>query len=101
MPYFSPVKVNGFSAKETRGTWEVNGDFMGGPFINYILVIIWICYNNNMLIKELKIQNEVVILDKILTLLLFLKTKCIDGSWLIVLKKFVLDPKQIKQKMYS
>ena len=37
MPYFSPVKVNGFSAKEMRGTWDVNGDFMGGPFVNYIV----------------------------------------------------------------
>ena len=37
LPYFTSTKVNGFSAKETRGTWEVNGDFMGGPFINYIL----------------------------------------------------------------
>ena len=37
LPYFTTTKVNGFSAKETRGTWEVNGDFMGGPFINYIV----------------------------------------------------------------
>ena len=22
---------------ETRGTWEVKGDFMGGPFLNYIV----------------------------------------------------------------
>jgi len=25
-------------AVETRGLWEVNGNFMGGPFINYTLV---------------------------------------------------------------
>ena len=22
---------------ETRGTWEVKGDFMGGPYLNYIV----------------------------------------------------------------
>ena len=22
---------------ETRGTWEVKGDFMGGPFLNYLV----------------------------------------------------------------
>ena len=22
---------------ETRGTWEVKGDFMGGPFLNYLI----------------------------------------------------------------
>lgn len=37
LPYFKKTIVNGFNAKETRGTWEVKGDFMGGPFINYII----------------------------------------------------------------
>ena len=37
LPYFKKTIVNGFNAKETRGTWEVKGDFMGGPFINYIV----------------------------------------------------------------
>ena len=37
LPYISYQKVNGFHAIETRGTWEVKGDYMGGPFINYII----------------------------------------------------------------
>jgi len=37
LPYISYQQVNGFEAIETRGTWEVNGDYMGGPFINYII----------------------------------------------------------------
>ena len=37
LPYTSYQSVNGFKAIETRGTWEVKGDFMGGPFINYII----------------------------------------------------------------
>ena len=37
LPYISYQSVNGFKAIETRGTWEVKGDYMGGPFINYII----------------------------------------------------------------
>lgn len=37
LPYFNLVESNGFLSKETRGTWEVKGDFMGGPFVNYII----------------------------------------------------------------
>ena len=37
LPYISYQSVNGFEAVETRGTWEVKGDYMGGPFINYII----------------------------------------------------------------
>jgi len=37
LPYVSYQTVNGFEAIETRGTWEVKGDYMGGPFINYII----------------------------------------------------------------
>ena len=33
-PYVKKVKVKGFQAIETRGTWEVKNDFMAGPFIN-------------------------------------------------------------------
>jgi len=31
------TKVNGMSAIESRGLWKMNGDFMGGPFINYCI----------------------------------------------------------------
>jgi hypothetical protein len=37
LPYISYQTVNGFEAIETRGTWEVKGDYMGGPFVNYII----------------------------------------------------------------
>ena len=37
LPYFDLDENNGFVSKETRGTWEVKGDFMGGPFINYVV----------------------------------------------------------------
>tara|TARA_A100001015_G_scaffold83789_1_gene93012 strand:+ start:36 stop:1010 length:975 start_codon:yes stop_codon:yes gene_type:complete len=37
LPYFDLDEANGFASKETRGTWEVKGDFMGGPFINYVI----------------------------------------------------------------
>lgn len=37
LPHTSYQSVNGFNAIETRGTWEVKGDYMGGPFINYII----------------------------------------------------------------
>ena len=37
LPYISYQTVSGFEAIETRGTWEVKGDFMGGPFLNYII----------------------------------------------------------------
>jgi hypothetical protein len=39
MPVISKrIDFNGFFAVETRGLWEVENDFMGGPFINYTLV---------------------------------------------------------------
>lgn len=36
-PYIYRSVVGGFSAIETRGTWEVKSDFMAGPFLNYII----------------------------------------------------------------
>ena len=37
LPVFKKTSVNIFDSFETRGTWEVKGDFMGGPFINYLV----------------------------------------------------------------
>lgn len=34
-PYLYESEVDGKFAYETRGTWEVNNDFMAGPFVNY------------------------------------------------------------------
>ncbi len=32
------VSLNGYEAMETRGLWRLIGDFMGGPFVNYVLL---------------------------------------------------------------
>jgi len=34
-PYLFETKIDGKFAYETKGTWEVKGAFMAGPFINY------------------------------------------------------------------
>lgn len=36
-PYVYTTKVATVPAIETRGTWEVKGDFMAGPFVQYLL----------------------------------------------------------------
>ncbi len=37
-PEFREVNFNGYYAVEARSLWRVEGDFMGGPFVNYTLV---------------------------------------------------------------
>lgn len=37
LPYFLKEKINGFDVIETRGTWEVLGDIMAGPYLNYLV----------------------------------------------------------------
>jgi len=37
-PFTKETTVNGKMAYETRGKWEVKGDFMAGPFLNYTVV---------------------------------------------------------------
>ena len=36
-PYVYSSKIGSYPAIETRGTWEVKGDFMAGPFLQYLL----------------------------------------------------------------
>lgn len=36
-PYVYFTSIDAISAIETRGTWEVKGDFMAGPFVQYVL----------------------------------------------------------------
>ena len=36
-PYVYYTKIGGLPTIETRGTWEVKGDFMAGPFVNYAI----------------------------------------------------------------
>lgn len=37
-PYFFKIRLNGKTAYEMRGTWELKNDFMTGPFINYLII---------------------------------------------------------------
>ena len=37
-PYFFKSKIDNRLAYETRGTWQLQNDYMSGPFINYTLV---------------------------------------------------------------
>lgn len=37
-PYIFEVKIAGKKAYEVRGKWEVLGDFMAGPFLNYTVI---------------------------------------------------------------
>ncbi len=46
------VNLNGRYAVETRGLWKLEGDFMGGPFVNYVF-----------LDKE---KNQIVMIDAFL-----------------------------------
>ena len=36
-PYFYKLNMNNKTIFQTKGIWEVKNDFMGGPFINYLL----------------------------------------------------------------
>lgn len=36
-PYLFETEIDGKFAYETRGTWEVQNDFMAGPFVNYAI----------------------------------------------------------------
>jgi len=37
-PFSKAINLNGLYAVETRGLWKLEHDFMGGPFLNYVLV---------------------------------------------------------------
>lgn len=37
-PHIFDAEIDGKKAYETRGKWEVKGDFMAGPFINYTII---------------------------------------------------------------
>ena len=37
-PYLFESEIDGNFAWESKGIWEVKGDFMGGPFINYAIL---------------------------------------------------------------
>jgi hypothetical protein len=35
--FIKPVEFNNFYAVEAKGIWELNNDYMGGPFISYLI----------------------------------------------------------------
>lgn len=37
-PYFRATTLDGMTAYETKGTWELRNDFMNGPFVNYAII---------------------------------------------------------------
>ncbi len=37
-PYFAKTKIQNLPAFETKGTWELQHDYMNGPFINYAII---------------------------------------------------------------
>jgi len=69
-PYLSKTTIFTREAFETKGNWEMLGDFMGGPFINYtifdrsnnrILVIEGFCYAPSKQKRELMFELESII----------------------------------------
>ena len=69
-PYLFKTKLNGIETYETRGTWELNNDFMSGPFVNYaiidkehnrILVLEGFCYSPSKEERDLMHELEAVI----------------------------------------
>lgn len=48
-PYFFKSKIDHRLAYETRGTWQLQNDYMSGPFINYAIVD---KLNNRLLVVE-------------------------------------------------
>lgn len=69
-PYLAKTKINSFTAYETKGTWELDTDFMSGPFINYaildtkknrVIVIEGFCYAPSKQKRNLMLELESII----------------------------------------
>lgn len=69
-PYLFEIYLTGRKTYETKGTWELKNDFMGGPFINYaildetnsrFLVIEGFCYNPSTSKRDLMFELEAII----------------------------------------
>jgi hypothetical protein len=68
-PYFLNTAINGKTTYETRGTWELNNDFMSGPFVNYwisdpankrFLVLEGFCYAPSREKRDLMFELEAI-----------------------------------------
>lgn len=69
-PYFLHTMIDGRKTFETRGTWELQNDYMSGPFINYamidkpnsrILVLEGFCYAPSKEKRDLMHELEAII----------------------------------------
>lgn len=69
-PYFRQTLLDGRKTYETKGTWELKGDYMSGPFINYaikdksrnrILVVEGFCYAPSKDKRDLMLELEAII----------------------------------------
>ncbi|POS02995.1 uncharacterized protein DUF4837 [Flavobacterium croceum DSM 17960] len=69
-PYFSKIEIAGRKTYETKGSWEMQNDYMNGPFINYcifddknqrILVLEGFCYAPSKQKRDLMFELEAII----------------------------------------
>ena len=69
-PYLFHVNIKGKETFETKGTWELENDYMSGPFINYsivdrtnkrILVLEGFCYDPSKEKRDLMFELEAII----------------------------------------
>ncbi len=70
VPFFNKISLSGKDAFETRGTWEMQNDFMSGPFLNYcifdkthnrIIVLEGFCYAPSKEKRDLMFELESII----------------------------------------
>jgi hypothetical protein len=69
-PYVFKIALDGNETYETKGTWELKNDFMGGPFINYaiidkdynrVLILEGFCYSPSKEKRDLMHELESII----------------------------------------
>ena len=69
-PYFSQTVLDGNTTFETKGTWQMENDYMSGPFINYyildtankrIMVLEGFCYAPSKPKRDLMFELEAII----------------------------------------
>lgn len=69
-PYLFNTKIDGLETFETKGTWQLQNDYMSGPFINYsildkknnrILVLEGFCYAPSKEKRDLMFELEAII----------------------------------------
>ena len=69
-PYFDITVIDGKRAYETKGTWELKGDYMAGSFLNYaimdrkkreFIIIEGFCYAPSTSKRDLMMELEAVI----------------------------------------